>query len=113
MTWLSDLAAWWAAPWRLAEQIDELEVRQLRLEQHMAQIDDALSALDEATNDIAAELDQLKSQVAGFDSNAAQRIQAAADRLRSLAADPANPVPDQPPAGDEPVDGGGTPVDAA
>ena len=66
----------------------------------VAAVDDALAQLDEATNDVAADLEALKVQVAGFDSDTAAKIQAAADRLRALAADPENPVPpvEEPPA---------------
>lgn len=78
------------------------------LEQRMALSDDALADLDVATNEVAADLDDLKNQLSTADAAVAARITAAADRLRGLAADPANPVPPAPavepaPAPAEPV----------
>lgn len=60
----------------------------------------ALQALDAATNEVADELDELRDLIASTDAATAARIQSAADRLRSLAQDPANPVPEP---GPEPV----------
>jgi F420-0:gamma-glutamyl ligase len=62
----------------------------------------ALADLDQATNEVADELDQLRNEIAGTDAALADRISSAADRLRGLAADPTNPVP---------ADGGDTPAD--
>lgn len=59
----------------------------------MSLTDAALSDLNDATNEVAAELDALEALVAESDSSAAARIHKAADRLRGLAADPEAPVP--------------------
>lgn len=80
-------------------QINRAVHRRLsNLEYRMALTDQALADLDAATNEVAAELDDLKAQLSGADQAVADRITAAATRLRGLAADPDNPVP--------PADGG-------
>lgn len=56
----------------------------------------ALADLDDATNAVAAELDELRAEVENFDSDLAAKIGAKADRLRALASDPDNPVPAPP-----------------
>jgi hypothetical protein len=63
------------------------------LEVYMSLTNDALVELDDATNEVAGELEALVAQVAGMDGDTAARINAAATRLRGLAADPENPVP--------------------
>ena len=73
------------------------------LEYRMALSDAALADLDAATNEVAAELDQLRGELTGADQAVADRISAAANRLRGLAADPENPVP--PADGTAPADG--------
>lgn len=59
----------------------------------MSQLSDALAELDEATNAVAARLEQLANQLDEFDLNASNAVRAEAARLRTLAADPENPVP--------------------
>lgn len=59
----------------------------------MSQLSDALVELDEATNAVAARLEALANQLDEFDLNASNAVRAEATRLRSLAADPENPVP--------------------
>jgi len=66
------------------------------LEYRMALTDQALADLNDATNEVAAELEDLRDQLAGADAAVAQRITDAAARLRGLAADPENPVPPAP-----------------
>jgi hypothetical protein len=61
----------------------------------MAQVDAALVELDEATNEVARELDELANQIEAADANVAGEIRTRATRLRALAADPENPVPDE------------------
>ena len=68
------------------------------LEFQMALTDAALADLDDATNAVADELDELRGELKDSDSALALRISAAADRLRGLAADPNEPVPPAPPA---------------
>lgn len=72
----------------------------------MALTDQALADLDAATNEVADELDALKNQLSEVDGTVADRITAAAARLRGLAADPDNPVPPAPAPG---VPEGGNP----
>lgn len=64
------------------------------LEDRMAKTETALEDLNDATNEVAAELDQLRGEISATDTALADRIGSAATRLRGLAADPANPVPD-------------------
>lgn len=64
-----------------------------RLEVAMSQVDDVLAALDEATNAVAEDLERLRAEVAGMDADTAAKFVPLVDRLRSLAADPENPVP--------------------
>lgn len=86
----------------LAEQIApylpahaaRLETRLTNLEHRMALTDEALADLDVATTEVAEELDELHGRLAALDSDLAARIHEKADRLRALAADPENPVPD-------------------
>lgn len=74
-----------------------LETRIASLEERMSLSETALADLDAATNEIATELDELRGEISDTDANLAARIGAAASRLRSLAADPDNPVPNPEP----------------
>jgi uncharacterized coiled-coil protein SlyX len=80
----------WLDRLRVFRRLDELECR-------MSATDDALADLNDATNDIATELDDLRGELTGADAAVADRITAAAERLRGLAADPENPVPEPTP----------------
>lgn len=64
-----------------------------RMEHYMSAVDDQLSQLDQATNDVASELESLKAEVANSDATLAAKLDAPIARLKSLAADPNNPVP--------------------
>jgi uncharacterized coiled-coil protein SlyX len=75
-----------------------LEYRMSRMEYQMSRVDDVLVELNDATNQIAAELDTLRGDVANVDTVTADKLTPLVDRLRGLAADPNNPVP--------PADGG-------
>jgi uncharacterized coiled-coil protein SlyX len=70
------------------------------LEDRMALTETALADLDQATNEIADELDELRNQLTETDATVASQIGAAAARLRGLAADPENPVPTAPATGE-------------
>ena len=66
----------------------------------MSALDDLTAALDAETNTVAAKLDALKSELAaalaaGSAPTAAQlaALSAISDRLKSLGADPAAPIP--------------------
>lgn len=67
-----------------------------KLEERMSATEDALRDLDQATNDVAAEVDELRAQVANFDQDTAAKLGVVAERLRGLAADPSQPVPPAP-----------------
>lgn len=71
----------------------EMEKRIRRLEKMMAAFADELAVLDAATNDIAAELETLRDQIAANDSSAAAALDPLVQRLRALASNPDNPVP--------------------
>jgi len=73
--------------------IRALAKRITKLEENMARLDDVIAQINDATNAIAAELDDLRSQLATGDSAAADKLQPIADRLRAMAADPDNVVP--------------------
>lgn len=64
------------------------------LEDRMSKIDEAFADLDVATTEVADELDELHGRLVALDADLAQRLHEKADRLRSLASDPENPVPD-------------------
>jgi response regulator RpfG family c-di-GMP phosphodiesterase len=98
----------------------------IRLGAQMSEVTDALADLNDATNEVAGELDaaaakiqELTDVIAGNDPESAAKVAealagigAAATRLRGLAEDPENPVP---PVEEPPVDDGGDnvpPLDA-
>lgn len=64
-----------------------------RLELDVSQVDEVLTALNEATNDIAEDLDRLRDEVANSDATTAAKFEPLVGRLRALAVDPENPVP--------------------
>jgi hypothetical protein len=66
------------------------------LEYHMARLDDALAELNDATNAVAARLEDVLGDIEQADSAAADKVRVEVERLRSLAADPQNPVPPEP-----------------
>lgn len=70
----------------------------------MGATENALAELDAATNDVAAEIDELRGQVASVDQATADRLGVVSARLRGLAADPEQPVPAPPTEPDVPVD---------
>ena len=86
----------------LAQQIEPHLSALTHLETRMSKAEDALVELDAATNEVAAELEAALASGAINDSAIAEKITAAATRLRGLAADPENPVPpvDEPPTSD-------------
>jgi hypothetical protein len=88
---------------RILTTLVEYGQRIYRLEKYMARLDDVINDLNTATNDIAAELDALRGDMANLDSATADRLTPLVERLRGLAADPENPVPD---GGSTPGDGG-------
>jgi uncharacterized coiled-coil protein SlyX len=79
---------------RLRRTLARIEQRLNRLEIQVTATDDAVTQLNDATNDIATELDELRGQVAGLDQATADKLTPIVERLRGLAADPQNPVPD-------------------
>lgn len=90
---MSLLAAW------LAQGLDHLLPQTqtvINIGARMALTDEALADLDTATNEVAARLDELADQIETVDAGVAAQIRTRAERLRTLAADPANPVPEDP-----------------
>jgi uncharacterized coiled-coil protein SlyX len=79
---------------RLLRRLALLELRIARLEQSMSRVDDVITDLNTATDEIANDLDALREQVSGLDAVTAEKFQPLVDRLRALGADPENPVPD-------------------
>lgn len=74
-------------------------------------VEDALDLVDKATNDVAAEITDLSTQISTGMTQAdvdaiVTRLTAQATKLEGIAANPANPVPAPAPA---PTDGGATP----
>jgi hypothetical protein len=59
----------------------------------MTSMEDAVAQLNAATDEIAADLERLRGEVEGSDAAAAEQLTPIIERLRSLGADPANPVP--------------------
>lgn len=62
----------------------------------MTAVDDIISQLDDATNEIASDLAALRDEVAAGDTGTAAKFQPLLDRLTALGQDPANPVPTTP-----------------
>lgn len=87
---ITDLNALLKIPDRLAS----VERRLRQMEVRMTQMDDAVAQLNQATDEIASDLERLRGEVAGGDTAAAERLGPIIDRLRSLGADPENPVPE-------------------
>lgn len=102
-------------PWQwLAERVGShttIHNRLTWLEYRMGKIDEAFADLDVATTELADELDELHGRLAALDLDLAARIHKKADRLRALAADPENPVPDLVPRTPPPVVDTGTGMD--
>lgn len=59
----------------------------------MSRVDDVIADLNTATDEIANDLEELRSQVSGLDATTAEKFTPLVERLRGLGADPANPVP--------------------
>lgn len=78
------------------ERLSTLERRMRRMEIRMTAVDDVLQEINEATNDIAGDLERLRTEVQGSDAALAARLAPLAERLRAMAVDPENPVPDPP-----------------
>jgi methyl-accepting chemotaxis protein len=100
---------------RMMHELIMTELRKLGAQ--MSEVTDALADLNDATNEVAGELEtaaakiqELSDALAASDPEAAGKVAealagigAAATRLRGLAEDPENPVP---PVEEPPVDGG-------
>lgn len=76
-----------AAPWPRKTTVRDL---QTRLEQYMERTEEAVRAINTETDALAARIDEL---VNSADEETAAALRPIADRLRSIAADPADPVP--------------------
>lgn len=73
----------------------------------MTAAENAWAEVDSALNDVAAEVEELRGEVAAHDSDTARRLGLVATRLRGIAADPENPVPEPPSEPDTPNPGEG------
>jgi uncharacterized coiled-coil protein SlyX len=80
----------WLDKLRVFRRLDELECR-------MSATEDALAELDEATTAVADRIDELLASVGNLDATTAAAIRTETERLRGLASDPDNPVPDPAP----------------
>jgi hypothetical protein len=86
---------------RLEDKLDAL-VKYLheRIPNIMGQLDDLITAIDNETNAVAAEVDALKAQLAAAPTVTQaelDKLTSISTRLQAIAADPANPVPNTPP----------------
>ncbi|MGH3430598.1 MAG: hypothetical protein ACRDQZ_24030, partial [Mycobacteriales bacterium] len=77
----------------VVKDLAQLNHRITQLEARMSAVDDKIALLDTATNDIAAELETLRGQIAAEDADTAAKLDPIITRLQGLAADPNNPVP--------------------
>jgi outer membrane murein-binding lipoprotein Lpp len=68
------------------------------MENRMTRMEDAVQQLNAATDEVAADLERLRTEVQGSDAAAADRLTPIIERLRSLGQDPQNPVPEPPPS---------------
>lgn len=84
----------------LGERFNEMEARIMKT---LEEFNALISALNDATNDVAAKLEALRAQLAtaGLDATAEAAIFATLDaqvtKLKALGADPEVPVPVDPP----------------
>ena len=77
----------------MLRRLARVEVRVSRLENHMSRVDDVIADLNTATDEIASDLEALRTEVGNLDSATADKLTPLVDRLRALGADPENPVP--------------------
>ncbi len=80
-----------AAPWPRKITVHDL---QMRMEQFMERTEEAIRAINTETDALAARIDEL---VTSTDEETAAALRPIADRLRSIAADPSDPVPPEEP----------------
>lgn len=76
----------------------------------MARVQELAARLNEATNEIARDLEDLRSRLAQQDEALAAELEPMVTRLEQMGQDPQNPVPDAPADGGsgQPADGSGT-----
>ena len=79
-----------AAPWPLRAELDELRTD---METFMRQTEEAIAAINTETDNLAVRIEQV---MANADQATAAQLGPIATRLRSIAADPADPVPGEP-----------------
>jgi hypothetical protein len=78
---------------RSALGIDHLFERVRRLEHRMSAVDDIITALNTATDEIASDLAALRDEISGGDTATAAKFAPLLDRLTALGQDPENPIP--------------------
>jgi peptidoglycan hydrolase CwlO-like protein len=86
---------------RILALLQDLKVQGEKMTGKIDDVNRLLTELDAATNSVAAEIDALKAQISGGltaeeATGVVTRLATASDRLKALAADPANPVPTTP-----------------
>jgi prefoldin subunit 5 len=82
---------WHRALQRLNHLINRLEIT-------VTAVDDAVQQLNEATDEIARDLEALREEIQAGDTAAAEKLTPIIGRLQALGQDPANPVPPTPAA---------------
>ena len=85
----------WSHVYHLENQINKMGVK-------MARVDDLIEQFRVATDEVAADLESLRAEVASYDNTTADKFQPLLDRLTAMGQDPQNPVPEAPPATEEP-----------
>jgi len=79
-----------AAPWPLRTDLDQLRTE---METFMRQTEEAIAAINTETDNLAA---RIETVMVNADQATADKLGPIATRLRSIAADPADPVPGEP-----------------
>lgn len=88
--------AWLAHLFQLPAEVDEIQVRQLRMESTMAKYEDEMARVNAATDALAAKVAELRNMVNSDDPEVERALNDLESRLRGIAADPAQPVPVEP-----------------
>jgi hypothetical protein len=78
--------------------------RLTRLETRMTTVDEVVQQLNDATDEIARDLEGLRGQITDGDAAAAEKLTPIISRLQVLGQDPQNPVPDVDALPDEGMD---------
>lgn len=77
--------------------ITNLTTRMTTQEAQMATLQETIADINTATNELSDEVDRIRALVTSGDTTAVEQLTPIAARLRAIAADPNNPVPDAEP----------------